>query len=147
MILNTRPTLTLEAAQIMMDGACQKAKDLGITINVAITDQGANLLAFARMDDAPLLSSEIAQNKAYTAASFGLPTHEWYPMIQSEPALLHGIVHTNRLVVFGGGIPVVHENHLIGGIGVSGGSAEQDVTCAEAGVHALYSKLNKTTIL
>ena len=84
------------------------------------------------MDEAPLLSETIAKNKAYTAASFGLPTHEWYTMIKDDPSLLHGIVHTDRLVVFGGGLPIKSEGYLIGGIGVSGGTVEEDIQCAQA---------------
>ena len=90
----------------ILEAITNKAEELGIKINAAVVDEGANLKAFIRMDEAALLSSEIAQNKAYTAAAFGKPTHEWYPMIKDEPALLTGIVHTNKLVVFGGGIPL-----------------------------------------
>lgn len=126
----------------MMDASIQKAEELGILINVAIVDGGANLKAFLRMDEAPLLSMTIAQNKAYTAASFGLATHEWYSMIKDEPALLHGIVHTDRLVIFGGGLPIKYEGQLIGGIGVSGGSAEEDIACAQAGLAAFEALVN-----
>ena len=126
----------------MMDASIQKAEELGILINVAIVDGGANLKAFLRMDEAPLLSMTIAQNKAYTAASFGLATHEWYSMIKDEPALLHGIVHTDRLVIFGGGLPIKYEGQLIGGIGVSGGSAEEDIACAQAGLVAFEALVN-----
>nr|WP_071316370.1 heme-binding protein [Anaerobacillus isosaccharinicus] len=134
-----RPVLTQKIAARMLDSACQKAKELGILINVAIVDDGANLKSFTRMDESPLLSGTIAQNKAYTAASFGVPTHDWYPMIKDEPSLLHGIVHTDRLVVFGGGIPIKLNGFIIGGIGVSGGTADQDINCASAGLKVFES--------
>jgi uncharacterized protein GlcG (DUF336 family) len=134
-----KPVLTQEVCTKMIEAVVRKAEKLGIRINVAIMDGGANLKAFLRMDEAPLLSSVIAQNKAYTAASFGLATHAWYPMIEKEPALLHGIVHTDRLVVFGGGLPIKYKEHLLGGIGVSGGTAEEDVICAQAGIDAFTS--------
>jgi uncharacterized protein GlcG (DUF336 family) len=125
---------TTATAFEMLDAICKKADELGIKINAAIMDDGANLRAFIRMDEAPLLSGTIAQNKAYTAAAFGKATEEWYPMIKDEPALLNGIVHTERLVVFGGGIPLKHNGIVVGGIGVSGGTSDEDVICAKAGL-------------
>jgi len=119
----------------ILEAITNKAKELEITVNAAVVDEGANLKAFIRMDEAPLLSGTIAQNKAYTAAAFGKPTHEWYPMIKEEPALLTGIVHTDRLVVFGGGIPLIYKGIIVGGIGVSGGTADQDVQCALSGLN------------
>lgn len=127
-----RPVLTEQICLKMIEAAVAKARELDIRINVAIMDSGANLKAFLRMDEAPLLSETIAKNKAYTAASFGLPTHEWYTMIKDDPSLLHGIVHTDRLVIFGGGLPIKSEGYLIGGIGVSGGTVEEDIQCAQA---------------
>lgn len=118
----------------MLKAICDKADELGIKINAAIVDEGANLKAFMRMDEAALLSSEIAQNKAYTAAAFGKATDEWYDLIKDEPALLTGIVHTNKLVIFGGGIPLRYNGVVVGGIGVSGGTSEEDVICAKAGL-------------
>ncbi len=125
----------------MMEAACRKADELGIKINVAIADEGGNLKGFMRMDNAPLLSMEISQNKAYTAAAFGISTSEWYPMIKDEPELLYGIVHTNRLTIFGGGIPIEIDGQLAGGIGVSGGTAEQDALCAESALNVLKQNL------
>jgi uncharacterized protein GlcG (DUF336 family) len=123
----------------ILEAVTNKAEELGIKINAAVVDEGANLKAFIRMDEAALLSSEIAQNKAYTAAAFGKSTHEWYPMIKDEPALLTGIVHTKKLVVFGGGIPLTVGGIIVGGIGVSGGTSEEDVLCAQAGL-AVFEK-------
>jgi uncharacterized protein GlcG (DUF336 family) len=125
-------SLSNKYAQLMIMEAEKKARELGVAVNIAVVDQGANLIAFSRMDKAPLLSVEISQNKAYTAVAFGLPTHDWYNLIKDEPALKLGIVHTDRLVVFGGGYPIYDGEHLAGGIGVSGGSEEEDRLCAEA---------------
>jgi len=133
-MLYQKYALTQSLTLKMLEAITNKAEELGIKINAAIVDEGANLKAFIRMDEAALLSGEIAQNKAYTAAAFGKPTHEWYPMIKDNPALLHGIVHTNRLIVFGGGIPLRYNGVIVGGIGVSGGTAEEDVLCAQAGL-------------
>ncbi|MEH7253624.1 heme-binding protein [Neobacillus niacini] len=71
-----------ELAKKMIDATEQKAKELGITVNITIVDDGGNLVSFSRMDHAPLLSVGISQNKAYTAIAFGKPTSEWYPMIK-----------------------------------------------------------------
>ncbi|MDI3257507.1 MAG: heme-binding protein [Kyrpidia sp.] len=138
-----RPTyaLTHALALAMVEAAVSKAQEIGVRLNVAVADAGGNLLAFLRMDGAPLLSGEIARNKAYTAAAFGKATGDWYPFIKDEPALLHGIVHTDRLVIFGGGLPLYYGEHLLGGIGCSGGSAEEDTVCAEAGLAVLEDHL------
>lgn len=119
-------------AKEMIQAAEQKANELGIAVNIAIVDPGGNLVAFSRMDHAPLLSLGIAQNKAYSAVAFKTPTHEWYDMIKDEPSLKLGIVHTDRLVIFGGGYPIFEDEFLLGGIGVSGGSEEEDTLCCEA---------------
>lgn len=130
-------TISNKLAKRMIEAAETKAKELGIAINTAIVDNGGNLKAFSGMDGAPILSIGISQNKAYTAISFGLPTHEWYPMIEKDPSLLHGITHTPRLVIFGGGFPIKSGNDTAGGIGVSGGSSEQDVECCMAALDIL----------
>jgi uncharacterized protein GlcG (DUF336 family) len=137
-----KPSITREIVMKMLDAACTKAEQLGVAVNVSVVDEGANLKGFIRMDGAPLLSSGISQNKAYTAAAFGIPTSEWYPLIEKKPALLHGIVHTDRLTVFEGGIPLYINEQLAGGVGVSGGSAEQDGMIAAAAVEVLTQSLN-----
>ncbi len=129
-----------ELAHRMLRAAREKAREQQIAVNIAIVDEGGHLIVFERMDNAPLLSIEIAQNKAYTAVAFGLPTHEWYSLIEHQPALKTGIVHTNRLVVFGGGYPVRYQGKLAGGIGVSGGSEEQDQLICEAALQVLAER-------
>lgn len=126
-----------ELAKRIIEATEAKAKELEIAINTAIVDDGGNLIAFSRMDGAPILSIEISQNKAYTAVSFGLPTHEWYPLIEEDPSLLHGITHTPRLVIFGRGFPIKTGETIAGGIGVSGGSSKQDMECCLAALDIL----------
>lgn len=104
---------------------------------VAVVDESGTLKAFSRMDGAPLLSVEIAKDKAYTAVAFGIPTHQWFDFIKDDPPLMHGITKTPRLIVFGGGYPITEDGQVIGGIGVSGGHYNQDMQVAEAGVAAL----------
>jgi uncharacterized protein GlcG (DUF336 family) len=134
------PSVTLAAAQRALAAAIEHAEKLAVDVCIAATDSAGHLLAFARMDRAPILCAQIAQDKAYSVAAFGgLPTAEWWRLLESEPALLHGITKTERLVVFGGGVPLVSEGRTVGGIGVSGGSSEEDVRIAEAGAAALNS--------
>lgn len=131
------PTLTLHAAQAVLDAAVAEAHRQGVAVAVAVAGRSGDLVAFARMDGAPLLSSGIAQDKAWTVCAFGgLPTHAWWDLIRDDPALVHGITKTPRLIVFGGGVPVVVDGELVGAVGVSGGSAEQDRAIAEAGAAA-----------
>lgn len=125
------------AAHTVVAAAVAHAQRLGIRINVAVTDAGGNLMAFLRMNGAFLHSIDIAVDKAYTAASFGFATSQWPQVLAGDEALRLGIVHRPRLVVFGGGLPITEHGELIGGIGVSGGSAEQDEACARAGLEAL----------
>lgn len=126
-------TLTADAAGRVVAAAAERAVALGVPVCIAVTDQAGHLMAYLRMDRAPLLSERLAIDKAWTVAAFGLPTHAWYDLIKDEPALLHGIVKTERLVVFGGGVPLTQGEQLVGAVGVSGGSADQDREIAEAG--------------
>jgi len=127
-------SISEEMADKIINEAIKKAKELGVNVSIAIVDDGGNLKAFKRMDNAPLLTIEIAIDKAWTAVSFGIPTHEWYNMLKDNPPLAMGFPKVPRLIVFGGGFPIVHKGQVIGGIGVSGGSSEQDMEIAK---HAL----------
>jgi uncharacterized protein GlcG (DUF336 family) len=130
--------LTLDQAQKVVEGARAKAEEIGVSMDIAVVDAGNNLTAFARMDGAWLGSIDIAQNKAYTARAFDMPTKALVPLVQpGQP--LYGIEASNdgNLIVFAGGIPLEAGGEIIGAIGVSGGSVEQDHEVAEAGVAAL----------
>ncbi len=130
--------LSLSAAQRVADAAVSSARAHGVAACIAVSDPSGEPIVTVRMDGAPRLSAEIARNKAYTVASFnGLPTHVWWPAIAEDPALVHGLTHTPRLVVFGGGVPVRIDGALVGAVGVSGGSSEQDRAIAEAAVETL----------
>ena len=133
----TRQTLSAEAAKKMIAAAEAKATEMKRNMVIAVCDEGGNLKAFSRMDGAPLLSVQIAQDKAWTSVSFGVSTDQWFEFIKNDPPLLHGIVHTPRLIVFGGGYPVKIEKQLVGGIGVSGGHYKEDMEVAQAGLKAL----------
>ena len=132
-----KATITIEAAQRLIAGAEAKARELGKPMCIAICDSDGTLKAFSRMDGAALLSVQISQDKAYTAISFGMATHEWHEFVENDPPLLHGIIKTDRLIVFGGGFPIKTEAGIIGGIGVSGGHWTDDMQVAQAGLDAL----------
>jgi uncharacterized protein GlcG (DUF336 family) len=129
-------TITAEFAQELLAAAVRASADTDRRMVIAIVDREGTLKAFLRMDGAPLLSVEIAQNKAYTAAAFGLATHAWFEFIKGDEPLRLGIVHTERLVTFGGGYPIVVDGDVIGGIGVSGGHYTDDMEVACAALEA-----------
>jgi uncharacterized protein GlcG (DUF336 family) len=121
-----------ELAQKMVDEAVAKATELGFAENVAILDDGGNLKAFRRMDGAPILSTEIAQNKAYTAL-FGVPTQDFFDFIQGDPAMLAGIPTLARVAAYGGGFPIRVNGDIVGAIGLSGApTVQNDEECARA---------------
>ncbi len=126
------------AASRAVQAAVQEAQRLGVRVNVAVVDASGLLAAFLRMPGAPLHSIDIAADKAYTAASFGLPTGQWsQALLTHSEAVRGGIVLRPRFVAFGGGLPIVEDGMRIGGIGVSGGSEQEDAQCAQAGLAAL----------
>ncbi len=135
----SRPSISAEAARTAIDAAEAKAREIGVAMAIAVVDESGTLKAFSRMDGAPLLSVDIAKDKAYTAVAFGIPTDQWFDFIKNDPPLLHGITKTPRLVVFGGGYPLKAGEQVIGGIGVSGGHYTHDMTVANAGVAAVMS--------
>jgi uncharacterized protein GlcG (DUF336 family) len=129
------------AAHAAVGASVQAAQDLGAHVNVAVVDAFGLLAAFLRMPGAPLHSIDIAIDKAYTAVSFGLPTSQWHAALQQHSdAVRDGIVRRPRFVAFGGGLPILENGQRIGGIGVSGGSEEQDEACAQAGLSAIGLK-------
>jgi len=133
----TKSSISLATAEKLLEAAKKKATELGVPMVIAVTDESGVLKAFCRMDKAALLSVDIAKDKAYTAISFGMASHQWFEFIKNDPPLLHGIVKTDRLVVFGGGYPITIDGEVVGGIGVSGGHYEQDMQVAEAALAAL----------
>jgi uncharacterized protein GlcG (DUF336 family) len=134
----TKQSISHEIAQKMVAAAVSKAQELGVPQVAAVLDESGLLKAFCRMDGAPLVSIEVAQNKAYTAL-FGMPSHEFYNFIKDDPALLAGVPHIPRIAIFGGGLPIREGDKVVGGIGVSGGTVEQDIACAQAGLDALQA--------
>lgn len=130
-------------AQAILAGAMERARAIGVPMDIAVVDEGGALLAFVRMDGAKLTSIDIAINKAFTAAGTRKGTHE-YAAIGGAGGPAFGIHASNggRFTVFGGGVPVMIDGQCAGGVGCSSGSAEQDRDVAEAGIAALMAALD-----
>jgi uncharacterized protein GlcG (DUF336 family) len=130
-------SIDAQTAERVAAAAAKKAAELNLRMCIAVTDESGDLKAFTRMDGAPKLSIQLAQDKAFTAASYGMPTHAWFEFIKNDPPLLHGITHTPRLIVFGGGFPIKLGGEMVGAIGLSGGHYSQDMECARAALQAI----------
>lgn len=136
-VVSTQLVIGCDAAMRAAAAAVEHARALGVKINVAVVDSGGNLASFLRMPGAFLHSIDIAIDKAYTAAGFGFSTGDWMKAIGHDEGMKLGFSARPRLVVFGGGLPIRVDGQLIGGIGVSGASEEQDEACAGAGLSAI----------
>jgi uncharacterized protein GlcG (DUF336 family) len=112
----TKHSISSELARKMVNEAMAKASQLGVAENVAILDDGGNLKAFGRMDGAPILCIEMAQNKAYTAL-IGVSTQDFFNFIQGDPSLLAGIPTLARVAAWGGGFPIKVNGEVVGAIG------------------------------
>ena len=126
--------ITLSQARAAVDAAISKSREMGVNMDIAVVDAGANLKAFARMDGAWLGSIDIAQKKARTARWFDMPTGDIGGLSQPGGPLFN-IEHSNNgLITFPGGLPLKNSaGAVIGGIGVSGSSVEDDHAVASAG--------------
>lgn len=132
-------TLTLAEAKEILSGAEAKAESLGIAYNIAVVDAGGHLLAFARQDGALIGSIDLAIDKASTARIFNKSTAYLATLAQSGKPLF-GIQESNagKVVIFGGGIPIIFDGNIVGAIGASAGTVDQDIAVAEAGA-AVFS--------
>lgn len=136
-------TIGLDAARRLIRLVEQKAEEIGIPVVVAVSNAAARLVAVECMDDSYIASLDIATGKAYTVVSLKMPTTALKPLCQPG-APLYGVQQTNggKMVIFGGGVPLWHEGRLIGGLGVSGGSEEQDTMLAEYGASVLEEAIS-----
>src|ERR1700704_595770 len=134
---HAKTDVPLAAALHVIEKARGAAEAIGVAMNIAVVDEGNNLVAFQRMDGAWLGSVDIAQGKAYTARAFNMSTKDLAPLCQPGQPLF-GIHASNdgRLIIFPGGIPLERDGEVVGAIGVSGGSVDQDQEVAEAGAEA-----------
>ncbi|GAA3224467.1 hypothetical protein GCM10017691_12520 [Pseudonocardia petroleophila] len=126
------PTVSTTLTRTLLDAAVAASRSHGQARTIAVVDNAGVLKGFVRMDGAALLTVQIAQDKASTAASFGMASHQRHDVIKDDAPLADGIVHTARLVVFGGCYPITVDGAVVGGLGVSGGHYSDDMTIATA---------------
>lgn len=133
-------TITCEAAATVVQACIVKAEALSLTVCASVVDASGVLTAFLRMPGAPFHSADIATDKAYTAASFKVATGQLGELMkQHSEAVQSGVVLRPRVILFGGGIPLMSGDSCIGAVGVSGASEAEDIQCAEHGCEALRS--------
>ncbi|MGN6243763.1 MAG: GlcG/HbpS family heme-binding protein [Motilibacteraceae bacterium] len=129
-------SISAATAQQLIDAAIRAASDRGKAMIIAVVDSSGILKAFTRMDKAPLLSVEIAIDKAWTAAAYGIPTHAWRDFLDADAGVAQ-IAHRPRLTAFAGGFPLTVDGEVVGGLGISGGHYNEDREIAEAALTEL----------
>jgi uncharacterized protein GlcG (DUF336 family) len=140
--MKTVPKLTLDDARVIMDAAEKKAGEIGVDMDIAITDDGGRLLMFHRMDNARITSIEIAIDKAFTAAAARKSTRAYgETSMPGGPSYGIHVSNRGRFMIVAGGLPIFFENQIVGGIGCSSGHVDQDEVVAQAGIDALMERL------
>ena len=134
MQVQTKASITRNSALALAIAARDAATKIGLSLAIAVTDEGGHLIAFERADATPFLAAEVAIDKAWTAASFGLDTMVWNQIV-AQPATAPLANHP-RVMAVGGGVPIVLDGRVVGGIGISGGTAQQDHDVAAAALKA-----------
>ena len=121
-----------EVADQLIAKGIEKAEEIGVNMVLAVVDDGGNLVAFRRMEDSFLVSIDVAQGKAFSGAALRMPTSVLAKAVQPG-AEIYGMemARPGKIITFGGGYPLFSDGELIGGFGMSGGSAEEDMICAE----------------
>jgi corrinoid adenosyltransferase len=130
--------LGLTAGRRLLDSAIARATELGVPVSIAVVDAGGHVVIKARMDGAPLISVRMAEDKAYTSAATNLPTSDLHPLVQpGEPLYELIAAEAGRVITFGGGSPLRSQDEQVtGGVGVSGGTVEQDAEIAGTAARA-----------
>jgi uncharacterized protein GlcG (DUF336 family) len=133
--VGSRPTLTDSGATRIVDAATAEAQAMGVPVTVVVVDDGGNLKAMRRMDGAPLVSIQTAQNKAYAAAAIGMPVDDFFDAIKGDAAAVASFASRPGLALIAGGVPVLRQGQVLGGVGVAGAmTGAEDRKIAESGV-------------
>ncbi|MEM4409304.1 MAG: heme-binding protein [Candidatus Caldarchaeum sp.] len=136
------PKLTLEDVKVILDASKAKAEEIGVDMDIAVADDGGNLLGFYRMDGAKITSIDVAINKAFTAAGTRKPTHEYAEIAGvGKPAFGIHVSNQGRFMIFGGGVPIFVDGYCVGAVGCSSGTPEEDREVAEAGIKAFLEHI------
>ena len=140
--MRTVQKLTLEDARIMMAGAEAKATEIGVDMDIAITDDNGSLLLFQRMDGGRITSIDVAISKAFTAAAARKSTRDYgVAGVAGGPAFGIHVSNQGRFMIVPGGLPVFVDDQIVAGIGCSSGTPDQDEVVAQAGIDALMAHL------
>ena len=136
------PKLTLADARIIMAAAEQKSREIGVDMDIAVTDDSGSLLMFHRMDNARITSIDVAISKAFTAAAARRSTRSYGEVSQSGgPAFGIHVSNQGRFMIVAGGLPIFVDEQIVGGVGCSSGHPDQDEEVARAGIDALLAEL------
>jgi len=140
--MRTVQKITLEDARVMMTAAEAKAAEIGVDMDIAITDDSGSLLMFHRMDDGRITSIDVAISKAFTAAAARRSTRAYGEVSgPGGPAFGIHVSNQGRFMIIAGGLPVFVDDQIVAGIGCSSGTPDQDEVVAQAGVDALLASL------
>jgi uncharacterized protein GlcG (DUF336 family) len=138
----TLKRIDVQDAQVLLQGARDKSREIGVPMCIAITDESGNLIAFERMDGGKITSITIAIDKAFTAAGARKATGDYGTASQpGSPAYGINSAINGRLMVVAGGLPIIVDGEVVGGIGISSGSPAQDTEVAQAGIDAFLASL------
>lgn len=142
--MRTAQKLTLDDARVMMAAAEAKAREIGVDMDIAITDDGGSLLMFHRMDGGRITSIDVAVCKAFTAAAARRSTRSYGEVSgPGGPAFGIHVSNQGRFMIVAGGLPVFVDDEIVAGIGCSSGTPDQDEVVARAGVDALLASLRE----
>lgn len=132
--------ISLRTAKALLEAAEKQAMAMGITEDIAIVDEGGNLIAFHRMDNAKIAGIDIAVNKAWTSVALQVPTANLVSAaLPGGPSFGINTTNQGKIVILGGGIPLIYNKRIVGGIGVSGATSTQDIEVANAAVRLFES--------
>ena len=134
--------LSIDDARVLIEGAEEKSREIGVPMCSAVTDEAGNLIAFTRMDGAKISSIDIAISKAFTGAAAKKGTHEYNQLaVPGKPTFGIHVTNQGRFSIIGGGLPIIINNEVVGGIGISGGTAEEDQIVAQGAIDYSLNKI------
>jgi uncharacterized protein GlcG (DUF336 family) len=137
--------LSVGEAQVLVEGATEKGRELNMPMCIAVTDESGHLIRFDRMDGGKVSSIPIAADKAFTAAVARKGTHVYNELCQpGKPTFGIHVTNNGHFSIIGGGMPVTVGGQIVGGIGISSGTAAEDLVCAEAALAYFYKKTGFT---
>ena len=137
--------LSSDEAKILIEGAEEKSSEIGVPMCIAVVDESGNLVAFTRMDGAKISSISIAIDKAFTGAAARKGTHEYNQLaVPGKPTFGIHVTNQGRFSIIGGGLPILIDGEVVGGVGISAGTAEQDQVVAQGAVDYFFSKIDSS---